>query len=492
MRQVLERELRTFDDAALAVKIKALQHFRGWLAQKDLSDTAWCAPSLSTIIEFLLDRAQAGKTTATSAYFAFQWWENHVGLPFKTTHKQVSSFRAHDTDAEPHQKEPVEPGVVLRLKAYALGLEVGLLRTLVLLVLLFAASGLRFKHAQRSRFVEVRQGCLVFQCRRGKRRQHGRRPGFTWAVHTGLTQDGSELAELESFLKQFPFADDAEDWYLVPAVVKGRAGVIGNSDQWQFAPMSQPSFESISATLLLQAGMSADAASRATTYTLRRFLPTIALRMLLSTEDRQAIGNWIDIPKAAGEADTRTPAIMSLRYADAKHLAAAHVKRFVFLTLERAAERPAADISDPAVLLQAAAQLRAQLSETPEPKSSATSLEPNSLVPEAGAELEATDSDDVVQSPVAAPAVALPIVSPEEAKCRWFVQLSSLHFTADLDEVPRPLPLCRIRPFMNQCLASGDLEDSFAEYGASLCTVCHARAPQSVRATLENMALSSK
>ena len=81
------------------------------------------------------------------------------------------------------------------------------------------------------------------------------------------------------------------------------------------------------------------AASELSTYSLRRWLPTLADCLHLDDGLAQAIGDWQDIPKGAGQRCARATHLMSRRYADGSATTGGEAKLLVLVGLSLVAKQ---------------------------------------------------------------------------------------------------------------------------------------------------------
>jgi len=148
---------------------------------------------------------------------------------------------------------------------------------------------------RRSVPVERFQGWFLFFCKKGKQKHN--RAGFYWGVpsETSCSYDWTKKFLVEYNLRR---RSDAG---------KEMMGMIFRTDTHEY--LSSHAVNSLTMSTIAK---DVENLELLTTYSWRRMLPTIALHLKFSKEERLALGNWKDA-KAIGD-----EAPITLRYADGK------------------------------------------------------------------------------------------------------------------------------------------------------------------------------
>ena len=196
------------------------------------------------------------------------------------------------------QAPAAQPGMLKALEdAIEAAMETGNPTCLALLASwLQAMANLRLVHVlRRSIPVELYEGWILFFCKRGKQKHN--RSGFYWGVPS-QTSGGYDWTK--KFLAAYNLRRQSN-------VGKDKMGMIFRTDTHEY--LSSKAVNTLTMDAVAEV---VENPQLLTTYSWRRMLPTIALHIKFSKEERLALGDWKDA-KAIGD-----EAPITLRYADGK------------------------------------------------------------------------------------------------------------------------------------------------------------------------------
>jgi hypothetical protein len=325
---------------------------------------------------------------------------------------------------------------------------------------------------------------------------------------------------------------------MAPDVALTAAHGIGADSAWLHRAMPYSRFAEVARGALLATGLKEVDAAAVSTYTFRRFLPTIADVLALPQDWCQAIGNWQELPRAGAQDPTRSLEAMSQRYAGDKVVSAGEIKLRVVAAIASipgdptmAALREARFTVEALMGLaddrftaggtmwepprQSGAQLRLAVPQRkrkrpphpPPPVACREVAEDVEPLLDADLDLEEDDMHElrVVQSEAAASslpvlqlqasssATSLPAGETEAGTIvghayDWLIQdprgygggRLTAHLVACTDVDGRSLPYCRTAPFARQAASQGCGSAQLALAGASLRRTCAVRAPPEV------------
>ena len=164
----------------------------------------------------------------------------------------------------------------------------------------------------------------------------GARPGFTWTAPRFLEPAVDVLGPLEEFFNERDGAMGHQAQFVVPdIVIKGRAGVSPDSE-FDFKPMGYAKFVDLMRRLVQALGFQPE---RVTTYSLRRFVPSLADALKFPDSWAQAVGEWAEVPKGQDRRAHRAQRLMSKRYAADKSNTAGEIKLLAIVGVHIAAKR---------------------------------------------------------------------------------------------------------------------------------------------------------
>ena len=252
------------------VVVNALKRFIDWLTATPATGVSewWrCSPMVLGL--YLASRAEAARTAAATALSALTWWEEKLGVPLPVGMPPAADYAV----GEGHTEEPaivleaLEAFDLLRLAAASSG-QHGIVVKLVAFVMM---SCVRFQHLLLSRVTSVSPRIVTFWCTKGKRIVRGARPGFAFAVPRAWWPGYDIFGDLLDFWRVMRSKAGFEHG-LLPALSTG--GLQGLETVWRPQPMRIDAFRALMRSVLVESGMSEEAALQRKYNSLRRVLPT--------------------------------------------------------------------------------------------------------------------------------------------------------------------------------------------------------------------------
>jgi hypothetical protein len=341
------RNFREFDEGQLRTKLSVLKRWQKWYESKYPTEEEhpyWLPPA-KAVSAFLASVSEGGPTAASGAYQGLLWWRNYVGVPFHLDDPCSSSYKTKDAG---HAELPAKPvNVIVFEKFLKLAMAgQGSISIFAALAILLLTACLRYAHLQRSTKLHVRGGFLVATCTRGKRRVAGVRPPFEWASPMILQKGVSPFDQVLVLYAEMEQRLGAPPTFIIPdmAIIDRK---LTASSLIMAKPMPLAKFTNIFQSLLLGFGVPEPDSLEFTSYSLRRFLPTLADIFQMESEHKAALGNWVECPTAASTTSSaaasgrcgvrpRAQATMAQRYAEDKTLTSGAIKQRVLVMLSMA------------------------------------------------------------------------------------------------------------------------------------------------------------
>ena len=304
-----------------------------WLQQRPGSHlTQPGKPSPLLLTTFLEDVSSTGPTAAQGVLNGLKWMAANLGmqgLPLASPLVQI-----HMAPGCQHIERQAPE---LRIEFWQHILEIagrnaGAVSLMARLVLFMVASSLRFQHAQRFRFLPEECDCrtLVGIVSRGKVRKGA---PFKIAVPTHVAPRRAMLMDLYQDLQGR--SHDAE--HLVPDIsLRTTKGLTEDSPVLN-TPMPYGKFMGCLRALMMSPplALSPSDASKLTSYSLRRKLPTVADRLRLDMAKKAELGDWKETPAGSKGHHRRASEPMAVRYSAAKLESAAQTRRLCLLALSK-------------------------------------------------------------------------------------------------------------------------------------------------------------
>jgi hypothetical protein len=289
-----------FQPTTIKAATAAWHRWAAWFkAQQDIPlGTSLFAPPPLALYAFFQESHARGRTVGKATHSALAWASKCFKLcNFQLDHPLVQPF-LQAQDHIQHQQEPLSLAAFRHLVALAgscsrLSTPVSFLAAVVLFVL---ASGLRYAHVCRASLVTIDGRFITVHISKGKTR---RGQPFRVAVPTHVGPDRDIISLLFRVVAQgSPPGDPA---IIVPDIVMGPLGL--HESTFALAPrhLSYTKFHLFMRHLLcLQPLALPDAEAAAfTSYSLRRWLPSVAHALGIPPSEAASLGNWVDVADPA-------------------------------------------------------------------------------------------------------------------------------------------------------------------------------------------------
>ena len=230
-------------------------------------------PTLEATYAFLQDQSVRGLTVARGLFQGMSWWSRHVGVPFPLQDPFVTSWSQIQDNHVAQQATPLAIGSLFLLCQIAVG-PFTPLAAFCSFALMPLICCLRFAHLQRSPGVHQDGNYLIGLCARGKARKNGGRPPLPWSGpisalgYAHVFQHA--LRVRDNMRQQFPKMD-----FVMPDIHASPSG-ISDAATWLPRKLSLPKFIKLLQAVLLRAGANPKEVASITSYSLPRFMPTLA------------------------------------------------------------------------------------------------------------------------------------------------------------------------------------------------------------------------
>ncbi len=246
-------------------------------------------------------------------WYAVRWWAGVIGVAWRMP--PVPTRRPKDGEIQEEvQAIAADPELVIRLELVARQLEARNDWRLgaVLGAVLMTAACIRFRHLQRSSLALITPTMLCGRCYRGKARVRGVRPAFDWRAPTAT-------------LTNVPCAKMLwERWNAKARLFPdGLQSVVMDFSSGQV--LSLAAFHGAIRSVAEEFNLT-DSPDTITSYSFRRFQPTLADVRLAPHEEKMAIGGWREQCSTAEGRVTMQRSTMPARYADRRAETEASVK----------------------------------------------------------------------------------------------------------------------------------------------------------------------
>ena len=331
-RFALFNKLSAFERTSLKSRLSACRRWVRFVEACQPAGMDPTSPTLEATFEFLQVNATRGPTVAQGLFQQLLWWRSHVGVPFIILNDPL--MMVWNRPAENHrsvQHDPLPIPVVVNLVKVAVG-PCPIAAAFAGFALLPLVACLRFAHVQRSTGLKLQGPFLLGFCTRGKSRDRSIRKPFDWACPHSFLGSPDVFRQALLVINDLRGRLDCEPSFIIPDLVLGPSASIGHDAAWQTHPMSFQKF--ISLLRLLVSQSCDEAPADVTSYSLRRFLPTIAEILRCPPEIAQHLGNWTESVKLAHVQSHRM--VTSQHYAHDKVATAADSKAKLLQAILRA------------------------------------------------------------------------------------------------------------------------------------------------------------
>lgn len=327
-----ERRFQNFELKSLKAKISMLRRWWRFLEAQQAPQSNAVLPVVQPCFQFLQAVAASGPTAAPGVFQNMLWWRRHVGIPWPTEDPLLCTW---NRVLEPHAPKERTP---LSFKAYSVLVDLtskppAAVASFAAFALLPLVACLRFAHVQRSVGLAVDGEYVVGLCVKGKSRRKGGRPPFRWAAPAHFAGRNNVFDPMLRVVQQLQSQHGTLP-FVIPDLALGPSGVVDGDAKWCQRPMPIEKFISLLRSLLGCRNVDRDEIESITTYSLRRFLPTIAEVLLTPPFVSQALGNWQEIPTQSHV----DPVALSMvqHYAHDKVASAGYVKGLLLSAVQKA------------------------------------------------------------------------------------------------------------------------------------------------------------
>ena len=303
-----------FELSTLKAQVRVLSRGSLWQQLQPLHFTG--TPSALTLRLFLQDQAHRGATAAQSAFRALGWLNQNLAADFPISSAMCVQF------STPVPGHVVTHAKELPLQAWphllTIGQQAGVLGMLARLVARVLLSDLRFVHVQRAAFRPALSNLRshIWQISKGK---HKKEP-FSIAIPTYAGPNEPVFQQLQ--LDMDDALPEHSHSIMMPDIFVDRGQALHTAT---FLPqhMKYGRFVVLCRALCAMKPLSLqpEELDAVSTYSLRRWLPTIADGLQLPIEERGSLGNWCD---STGQ-KLKEP--MAVRYSALRMEAVAQVRR---------------------------------------------------------------------------------------------------------------------------------------------------------------------
>ena len=273
------RRLAHFETASLRGALRAWGSWCAWAEARALDPCAAAACPL-TVDEFVLGHRSA-RTSARAVWGRLRWLRDHASAPFRL--EAPPPAEDPETGAgppPPKQAVVLEPEMLFwaedRLRQCTE--TAGRMRLANAAVIAMAFGCVRYQHLLRSRPLERCKCAVWFRCFRGKQGAPGARGAFDWALPAGAAAD-LLWREWHAMADRRAAGGESPSSGLVFDAQTGAPVRLGLFNAWLKRDLAA-------------ALASAEERNLLTSYSLRRFMPTLASAAKIRWEDRVIGGNW--------------------------------------------------------------------------------------------------------------------------------------------------------------------------------------------------------
>ena len=320
-RAAFEAKINVFEVSSLKGHFSAWKRWVRFVTQSQPVGAEPTVPSLDATFSFLQANAARGPTVAQSLFQQMLWWRAHVGVPFPTHDPLLAVWNRPSDSRQSTQREPLPICVVTRLAEAATG-PCPIASAFAGFALMPLVACLRFAHLQRSTQLR-RQGPFLFGiCTKGKSREQRVRKPFEWACPQDFLGQSDVFRSALLVLNDLRGRLQAEPAFVIPDLLLGPSSSVGPDATWSIRPMSIAKFIALLRVFISQ--LCRVDTTQVTSYSLRRFLPTIAEIVRCPPEIAQHLGNWTESVSLKHAPSSRM--VMSQYYAHDKVATAADSK----------------------------------------------------------------------------------------------------------------------------------------------------------------------
>ena len=329
-REAFCRRLQLFEQKTISARISTLRRFAQFLAEKFPSAQV-LSPPLEALYAFLKQVDAGGPTASQAVFHKLQWWKQQVGIPFQLEDALVAVWNRCGEAHQVQQRVPLSFPAFRKLCELAQGAFTNL-AVFASFALLPLMACLRFAHMQRSADFKLDGRMFRATCLRGKSRKQGARPAFEWAV---LLDAGNFLDVLRPAVNVMMDLQTRapSSGFCMPDIFLGVSGRLDSNCRWGSSAMPMAKFTLLLKSVLSAAAIPQDEVALVSTYSLRRFLPSVAEVVRTPPEVARHLGNWAEAVRQSHH--DAPPFQMAQLYANDRVLTAGHTKALLLDVVAR-------------------------------------------------------------------------------------------------------------------------------------------------------------
>ena len=335
--------MKDMEQAEVSAKVSAWNAWVQW-CQGQCPEIDMHEPGVLDISRYLQWRGRTAPTAAMGAYRGLAWLQGHIGIKFHTDTDTIAALNRRNNEVS--GARPVKQAEVPTPSFYTKCIH--LIResttstkrmsstscNIIVMLLVICIGCVRLKHAQISWVKQVTARFIVFYCPKGKRKIRGLRIPFEWAIPRKIAPDVDVWEYLAPVYDSLAKITGEQVKYVMPNVAANAWGEIRAGTEWVPGPMSYEKFRSVLIGVACYLGVDPQWAKTWTTYSPRRWMPTLASHMGFSLEQKQSIGNWQDVPEHSAKEDHEKAKFpMCQHYSGQKTVLSGHCKGIIVTAL---------------------------------------------------------------------------------------------------------------------------------------------------------------
>jgi hypothetical protein len=466
-----------FEVGSLRSALNVIDRLQTWISENvpESHKRGWLQPTAVEMRAFFTDAALRGKTAAKGLFHALTWCQRHLGLYLIPLDSPLVLQFAQATPGHYTEQQDALPMLVWsQLLLHAADASRPSRRICALLVIRVIVSGLRYAHAMRARRVrrDSDERMEVWYIDKGKT---AARAPFKVCTPTYIALDYPALWNLTEEITK-TFGHEVSD-YMIPDIVLTWSDEVGPFELLP-VPMPYHRFQGILRQLAsANSKVPSETVMKLTSYSARRFLPSVADGISLSLEQRNTLGNWVDKVSGGSEKQSREP--MVVRYSQNRLHSAADVKRLCLAALAHCLKhRPEATFAD----LGACAKYLKKFAHICDDGRWGAKAITNTLPPpelptnEDDEELQSSDTDSPASSTASSENEDCPLLRGAET-VRWASPNTSgviVHIIREQEDDQCVTPICRRSGFVNNVMTGHGAAEARGA-GERWCTTCRLR-----------------
>ena len=326
----LKRRLSGYNQSSIPEKLTSWRRWKAFVRNLSGASPVWTwNPPPWVVADFFQRISAKGPTAAAGAAANLRWIQKILRINLKLDDDLVSPFIARPRAYRSKQKAPLEIKVLAHLDMLASG-DNKFIAHVAGLSLFIVYGVIREAHVQRSFFVKRTKCGYIFSCREGK--SAGGKP-FDWFLPQ-CSMTGLPVAEAVIENLAAPSSSDA---FLFRGFIPNFSDPV-SATAWSTRKLSYAASKRARWTILglHPLSLTKKMASRVSSYSARRVLPSVAGEAGLNAHEKAALSNWADICSGGDLGPPKAALAMSAHYDDMKLQQSAASKTMVISALSAA------------------------------------------------------------------------------------------------------------------------------------------------------------